>query len=291
MPLVSLTNRVVVKESIVPINYDWFQSPPIAYRALVYLSLPTSFIGPSTNTESPACYSFFDFQRFSAVNPLISQSALVQPTFEQLPVQPLIRNVSQLISAYQAGQETFGGLVLKAANLREAYLPFIGLEGANLEGADLRGAVLTGASLMRIRLQSARLDRVNFMGADLIRANLHKASIKDGLLLAANLCGADLSKAHLQRVSLAGANLNGADLRGADLTGANLSDASLFGTNLTGANLTDVPLDTAKLSHTIMPDGYCLVGENEIDDDPNKASVSIANISAYSRLAKHFRSF
>ncbi|NEQ43557.1 MAG: hypothetical protein F6K00_08355 [Leptolyngbya sp. SIOISBB] len=38
-------------------------------------------------------------------------------------MKSLIRNANQLLNAYQAGQETFSDLVLKAANLRAAYLP------------------------------------------------------------------------------------------------------------------------------------------------------------------------
>jgi uncharacterized protein YjbI with pentapeptide repeats len=88
---------------------------------------------------------------------------------------------------------------------------------------------------------------------------------------------------------LASANLNGANFKGADLRSANLNGATLLGTNLTGADLRDVDLENAILSYTIMPDGCCVIGTNEIDDDPNKARVSLANISAYTRLARHLK--
>ncbi|MEM9503495.1 MAG: pentapeptide repeat-containing protein, partial [Cyanobacteria bacterium P01_E01_bin.43] len=65
----------------------------------------------------------------------------------------------------------------------------------------------------------------------------------------------------------------------------------LFGTNLTNANLRNVSLEEAKLSYTIMPNGYCLVGENDVDADPNHSQVSLSNIAAYSRLSQKFKKF
>jgi hypothetical protein len=79
-------------------------------------------------------------------------------------------------------------------NFAEAYLPKVGLAGANLAKVYLAGADLSGADLS---------------GAD--------------------LSGSDLSGAYLTGSHLAGANLTGANLTGATMTGAYLSNANLSG--------------------------------------------------------------
>ncbi|MDA0266586.1 MAG: pentapeptide repeat-containing protein [Cyanobacteria bacterium] len=198
--------------------------------------------------------------------------------------------VNQFLEAYRAGQHSFPDLTLKSANLQGCHLPLIDLSESILEHADFRKAILSGSCFIRARLQDANLDQANLIAAELMRANLQRASLKNTLLASANLCGADLSEANLQYASLNGANLNGARLRGANLRGVNLDGASLLGTDLMDADLRDVDLKQAKLGYTVMPDGYCLVGDNTVDDDPNKANVSLASISAYARLAKIIRS-
>ena len=76
---------------------------------------------------------------------------------------------------------------------------WVGLN-ANLEDADLRNVRLNGA-------------------------NLSKASLTDAYLEGAELSGANLYRAYLIRADLRGTNLSGADLSEADLTDANLSGA------------------------------------------------------------------
>ena len=67
------------------------------------------------------------------------------------------------------------------ANLREANLHHVELEGANLYTADLKGARikgnLRGVRLVKADLRGARLVRPNLEGANLRRANLEGARL------------------------------------------------------------------------------------------------------------------
>jgi uncharacterized protein YjbI with pentapeptide repeats len=111
-----------------------------------------------------------------------------------------------------------GGADLKDANLRYVTLEGAALDGAILENADLRYAKLSG-----IDLGGAYLS-----GADLRGANLSKASLRE---------------AQLQRkdeLNLRGADLTDADLSGADFTDAKVSNEQLATCmSLEGATMPD----------------------------------------------------
>ncbi|MFI0983600.1 pentapeptide repeat-containing protein [Streptomyces sp. NPDC021093] len=136
-------------------------------------------------------------------------------------------------------------------DLREAYIPHIGLRGpiasdgttgspqlaeANLSGAILRDANLSGADLRKAHLVGTELDKADLTRADLSAAQLYQATLNDGQLDQAQLREASVVDASLVNASLQRADLRNADLRGADFTGANLA-----GTDLRGAYLRDQP--------------------------------------------------
>lgn len=130
------------------------------------------------------------------------------------------------------------------------YARIVGLSGADLTDANLRyitleGAALDGAILENVDLRDAKLSSIDLGGAYLSGADLRGA----------NLCKASLREAHLQRkdkLNLRGADLRGADLSGADLSGANLADANLKGTRYDGG--------------TLWPEGFAPSPSGAVDD-------------------------
>ena len=172
------------------------------------------------------------------------------------------------------------GADLSEANLIRAYLPGVGLRGANLQEADLRGANLQGADLRNVYLSGAMLNVVdlreadlshaqlgptNLFGANLFGATLNVTDLFEvhfdpACLRAARLKGANLSGTQLAKVILRDAQLIGADLRNAYLYGADLSEADLSGTTLSGADLRGAYLIKAylqaDLSEADLSDAY-----------------------------------
>jgi CHAT domain/Pentapeptide repeats (8 copies) len=135
--------------------------------------------------------------------------------------QQLIRREEGIVDGRKREAHVVG---LSGADLREANLRYIILEGAALNGAILENADLRDAKLSGTNLGGAYLS-----GADLRGANMSKTSLRE---------------AQLQRKD----ELN---LRGADLT-----DADLSGADLTGANITEEQLATCKsLAGATIPDG------------------------------------
>jgi hypothetical protein len=115
---------------------------------------------------------------------------------------------------------------------------------ANLCNANLREVKLNGANLSAANLNNAYLGRAELNGASLWGAELNGAS-----LIRTKLQGANLSVAKLN-----GALFYGADLSNADLTGAELKQASLSSTWLTGADLTEADLTDAIYDPIGVPD-------------------------------------
>jgi hypothetical protein len=128
---------------------------------------------------------------------------------------------------------------LSEANLREANLSGINLDGAGLYRVDLSEANLIGADLSGAYLKEANLIRANLSEAVIFRAKLIRADLSRADLFGAYLIMADLSKAKLIETNLIKADLSGANLSEADLSDANLRQTTLVKTNLSDANLTN----------------------------------------------------
>lgn len=135
-----------------------------------------------------------------------------------------------------------GRLVLRGANLQEAFLPGAKLQNASLRKANLQKAMLWEANLQKVDLVGANLQEVTLAGA-----NLQAAYLSDACLQYANLRDAYLQGANLRRANLLGVDLAGANLQKADLTGANLELVDLWGANLQKAKLVDAYLQKANL--------------------------------------------
>ena len=97
---------------------------------------------------------------------------------------------------YESEKETIRDTVIEAVR-QEFPLMNADLRNANLRDVDLQGAILGGADL-----RDADLQGTNFRGANLRDANL----------AGANLAGASLRDANLAGTNLAGTNLGDADL-------------------------------------------------------------------------------
>lgn len=134
------------------------------------------------------------------------------------------------------------GLVLEAADLREANLSHtilreVTLLRANLNGANLRDADLHKANLAGVDLRNANLSGAVLKGLDLSEAKLAGADLQN-----ANLNGAVLKGVDLRDVKLAGVQLNDSILTGVNLAGVDLRQVKLFGANLQGADLSEADL-------------------------------------------------
>jgi uncharacterized protein YjbI with pentapeptide repeats len=138
---------------------------------------------------------------------------------------------------------------LRGANLNEARLPAINLQGADLSGADLSDARLGAADLTRAMLEGSTLTRADCQGADLTGAKLLNAQARQVHLARAWLNDASLRLADLSGGDLSDAVLSGADLTEAHLVGVDLRRAYVRGANLTGAILVHARIDEANLSN------------------------------------------
>ncbi len=141
----------------------------------------------------------------------------------------------------------FSGSKFTEANLRNAILKDLNLEGVNfshafLEKADLRQSDLTTAIFQGANLKLVNLENANLKDSDFTGANLQGANLKNTNLTGCNFTGADLK----------GANLNGANIEDAILKNANLSGVDLSKRNLSGKNLSEAILINADLRETIL---------------------------------------
>lgn len=98
------------------------------------------------------------------------------------------------------------------------------LADADLQNLDLTGADMSEALLKNINLNGSTLVGVWFTRSRLQGANFEKANLSGALFDYALLMGANFKKANFK-----GATLNFADLTDADLTGAKIEDAVLRG--------------------------------------------------------------
>ena len=177
------------------------------------------------------------------------------------------------------------GAVLRAADLRGAYLHEARLDRADLREADLSGAHLEAATLRRVRATGARFDKANLRGAQLSAQRLWDASFREADLRRASLEvdpeGADFSLAlfdrtttfgdreppplavgpggHAQGLRAPGAQLSKLDLGRIDLSGALLNNAVLDHSVLAEAELSGAAFDGASFVGTQL-DGSNLAG-------------------------------
>jgi uncharacterized protein YjbI with pentapeptide repeats len=139
------------------------------------------------------------------------------------------------------------GTILENADLRDAWLGNSDFGGAYLSGADLSKATLRGASLVNAQLQ--RKDEGNLGGARLRGADLRDADLRGADLRGASLVNADLREADFGVYQAFG--VYGETEKAADLTGADLSNA-----NLTRAKITKEQLGSCRsLGGATMPNG------------------------------------
>ena len=179
---------------------------------------------------------------------------------------------------------TLAGLDMDGDNLSSSALTGANLIGANLTDANLTGvklgsAVLTDATLTGVQASgisgtpTALPTDWNFLEGDLFGpgTDLAGADLQGFGLTGYDLDGADLSNtnlldANLATASLTSANLANSMLESANLAGADFSDADLTLTDLTQANLTDANLTDANLTSTGIADatlaGVNLTGAN-----------------------------
>jgi serine/threonine protein kinase/uncharacterized protein YjbI with pentapeptide repeats len=188
------------------------------------------------------------------------------------------------LSALNAPKADHRAAVLRAADLRGAYLHEANLNRADLREADLTGAHLEAATLRRVRATGARFDKANLRGAQLSAQRLWDASFREADLRRASLevdhQGADFTLALFDRTTTWGEDgppplavgpggraaglrapgtaltkldLGRIDLSEAQLTAAIfdhsvLAEAQLPGANLEAASFVGTQLDGADLS-------------------------------------------
>jgi hypothetical protein len=104
----------------------------------------------------------------------------------------------------------FDGIILKKANLRNAFLAGNIFSGADFSEADLTQAELSKANLSDANFESANLSNTNFFKAKLVNTNFRNAILKDVNFKNANLENANLNGAFLENVNFEEANLKNA---------------------------------------------------------------------------------
>jgi uncharacterized protein YjbI with pentapeptide repeats len=175
----------------------------------------------------------------------LSEADLIRPTSPNKPPVVTLRYV------HLENAELPHRILLRGADLQQAYLA-----RANLYDIDFRGTILAGAHLEEANLELAELQDADLSGAFLRGADLSGADLTDvDLSNAEGLWepGTDLWK---RGAGLNDADLSNANLSGADLSNANLSGANLSGANLKGADVTEEQLAKCKsLEGATMPDG------------------------------------
>ena len=146
--------------------------------------------------------------------------------------------------------------------LKARYLRSANLQNANLSHVNLQGSFLADANL-----QNATLFHTN-----LSFTNLHQADLFSARLLSATLYSANLSMTNLQNVLLQETNLELAQLGRANLRGAILWKANMKGSNLEYAYLREANLSEAEFDkNTILPDGEIWTPDTDMSrfTDPN----------------------
>lgn len=119
---------------------------------------------------------------------------------------------------------------LQGAQLFQAFL-----DKVNLEGADLRTAQLEEASLIESNLRGAALMDAGFGRAKLDGAQLQGASFDRGSLAQASLASAQMQGVSLQGTWMLGANLESTVMHGAIFDGTQLEGTTFYRTELQGA--------------------------------------------------------
>ncbi|MEM6927027.1 MAG: toll/interleukin-1 receptor domain-containing protein, partial [Myxococcota bacterium] len=186
---------------------------------------------------------------------------------------------SQLIEVLRTEPHRFSRITEgRPADLRDADLSGLRLEGIDLREADLRGARFTGSTLLRCNFYAAMAMRADFSRTDARGSIFTDADLRDARFDEANLIGA----------SLAGSYLKAASFRDADLCICNLSNAVLDQTDLTGAKVNDTAFNHLDLTGAILVDlvyqGRCDVGYATLTRTAQRTSrASMGALEAFLR--------
>ncbi len=156
---------------------------------------------------------------------------------------------------------------LAGANLAEADLKWVNLQGvdlskANLCDANLTGARLTSANLATVSLTGAILHMANLSNAYLQNASLFRASLNGAILFEANLSGADLMNASLVNTDLRKANVSDCRVYGISVWEVQLQGAIQHNLVITNYNDPTITVDNLKIAQFI----YLLLNNEEIRD-------------------------
>ncbi len=138
---------------------------------------------------------------------------------------------------------------LEGANLVNADLRDLELDGISFKGCDLTGASFIGTSLKKANFEGAVLQETNFENATCMDANFSRAQASMTMFNNANLWGANLSEANCHKASFRSTNLRSTAMNGADLSFTNLMAAEMVDANLAEANLTGIIIDQHTLFH------------------------------------------
>ena len=106
----------------------------------------------------------------------------------------------------------------------------------------------------RADLRDATLINVSLQGANLVRADLAGVDLRSSYLQKADLQAADLSRANLREANLQSANLRGANLREADLRDAKLHFVMFYRSDLQATILANAVLGHTTLSNVDLSD-------------------------------------
>lgn len=151
------------------------------------------------------------------------------------------------------------------------------LSNAKLESVNLEGAILKRANLYKAQLRGAKLK-----GADMQEATLRGADLQEANLSRSNLKGAILEEAYLKRASLRGVNLEQADLRRADLEETDISIELRAKTNeapeIYAPKLRKARFDQAKLRKASIH-GADAEGASFLQADMGAVNISASNFS------------
>jgi uncharacterized protein YjbI with pentapeptide repeats len=155
---------------------------------------------------------------------------------------------------------------LTGAELQDAGMVSLTLDGSAMGGADMGGAELANVDLITVSAPRLDLTEASIRGSKLRASELdgtdfELATIRESTLAASGLQGAIFSAANLEKVDLAFTALNGAKL---DEVDAKPLPSSLFLADLTGATLAasqwakseegEVPWQLSTLCHTTLPE-------------------------------------
>lgn len=130
----------------------------------------------------------------------------------------------------------------------------------NCSGKNLDGRHYVAMSLTRSRWNHASLFLASFRFTDLYKAKfreakLRRADLRDGNRTRADFRNADMSGANVSGSDFYRSNLRKASLRGARIVGARFDHTNLFFTDFTGSYLKHTSFNSARLCHTLQPNG------------------------------------